>query len=275
VATKSIDKHSPEAVRRLYDNVLPEGQKVRDLVFPEVFGPGQYVGQYSDNTADQIAALARRAGVIAETHVLDVGCGCCGPAIYLARKFGCRITGVDLSDSHLARARVAIQEEGLSSRIQTLKGDIFKVAESVDPVDVVIGLGAWCHLSPATFFPLCKRLLRPGGRIAFMERIRLGKIGEDLYRQLTTEWAAPSVETFASYYFALSAAGFTNIFIQDLTEAYKAIQQRFVDVRMNLRAKIEEIAGPDYYRSDLELVHAEFEATLSGSLGYGLIVANT
>ena len=108
-----------------------------------------------------------------------------------------------------------------------------------------------------------------------MERIRLGKIDADLYRQLTTEWAAPSVETFASYYFALSAAGFRDIFIQDLTEPYKALQRRFIEVRLKLRDKIEEAAGPEYFRSDLELVRAETDATESGALGYGLFVAHT
>jgi hypothetical protein len=108
-----------------------------------------------------------------------------------------------------------------------------------------------------------------------MERIRLGSIDEALYRQLTAEWASPSVETFASYYFALSAAGFRNIFIQDLTEAYKALQRRFIEVRVRLREKIEEIAGAEYYRSDLELVRAETDATESGALGYGLFVAHT
>ena len=267
--------HFPEDVKRLYDNVLPEGQRVRDLIFPEVFGAQQYVGQYSDNTADQIVALGRRAGITSDTHVLDIGCGCCGPAIHLAKTLGCRITGVDLSESHLSRARTSIEKAGLSDKIRLVKGDIFEIGASIEPVDVIIGLGAWCHLSPRTFFPLCRQLLREGGRIAFMERIRLGKIDADLYRQLTTEWAAPSVETFASYYFALSAAGFRDIFIQDLTEPYKALQRRFIEVRLKLRDKIEEAAGPEYFRSDLELVRAETDATESGALGYGLFVAHT
>lgn len=267
--------HFPEKVKGLYDGVLPQGQRVRDLLFPEVFGPPQYIGQYSDNTADQIVALARRARVSAESHVLDVGCGCCGPAIHLVKNFGCRVTGVDVSESHLARAREAIKSAGVSDNIRLIQGDIFAVATNLEAVDVVIGLGAWCHLSPRTFFPLCRQLLQEGGRIAFMERIRLGSIDEALYRQLTTEWASPSVETFASYYFALSAAGFRDIFIQDLTEAYKALQRKFIEVRIRLREKIEEIAGAEYYRSDLELVRAETDATESGALGYGLFVART
>lgn len=266
--------HSPLAVQRLYDNVLPEGQKVRDLIFPEVFGREQYVGQYSDNTADQIIALARKAGVDSETHVLDVGCGCCGPAIHVARTLGCQITGIDLSESHLARAHRDIEAAGLSGQIQLIQGDIFQLAGTLPHADVAIGLGAWCHMSPRKLFPVCRQLLREGGRIAFMERLLLGSISDDLYRQLTAEWAAPSVETFASYYFALRTAGFTSVFIQDLTESYKALQRRFIEVRIRLREQIEEIAGADYYHSDLELVRAETDATQAGSLGYGLFVAH-
>jgi SAM-dependent methyltransferase len=270
---KSNAGHSPAEVKSLYDAVLPQGQSVRDLIFPEVFGPEQYVGQYSDNSADQIAALARRAGVSSKSHVLDIGCGCCGPAIHLARTFGCKITGVDLSESHLSRGRANIKKAGLSDKIHLLQGDIFDLAAQIERADVAIGFGAWCHLYPPTFFPFCKSLLREGGRIAFMERILLGKIDAGLYRRLTAEWASPSVETFASYYFALSAAGFRDIFIQDLTPEYKALQRRFIQVRLDLREKIEEIAGSDYYHSDLELVRAETDAAESGTLGYGLFVA--
>jgi cyclopropane fatty-acyl-phospholipid synthase-like methyltransferase len=271
---KSIDGRYSDKVKFLYDRILPEGQRVRDLIFPEVFGPEQYVGQYSDNTADQILALGRRVDITSKTHILDVGCGCCGPALHLAESFGCRITGVDLSEVHLSRARSSIERRGLSDRIRLIEGDIFEVAPNLEPVDAVIGLGAWCHLPPQTFFPLCKQLLRAGGRIAFMERVRLGPVDAALYRQLTTEWAAPSVETFASYYFALSSAMFRNVYIEDLTPAYKALQRHFIEVRLRFREKIEEIAGADYFQSDMELVSAETEATEQGLLGYGLFVAD-
>jgi cyclopropane fatty-acyl-phospholipid synthase-like methyltransferase len=266
---------SNDSVRQLYDSCLPEGQRVRDIVFPEVFGPEQYIGQFSDNTVDQIDKLAAKADITAENHVLDIGCGCCGPAIYLAKKTGCRITGVDVSVSHSTRGRVAVEKAQLADRIQIINRDIFEIADSLEPADVVIGLGAWCHMAPRDLFPVSKNLLKPGGRIAFMERVKLGAIDHELYEQLTTDWASPSVETFASYYFALRAAGFNNIFIEDLTSSYKELQQKFIQARINLHDKIEQIAGREYYELDLNLVRAEVNAAQAGNLGYGLFVGHS
>src|SRR5690348_5281921 len=42
--------------------------------------------------------LAELAGITAGTSVLDVGSGLGGPARVLAAEFGCRVTGVDLSE---------------------------------------------------------------------------------------------------------------------------------------------------------------------------------
>src|SRR5437016_6079521 len=46
---------------------------------------------------DSTTSLARVLGVTHADHVLDLGCGIGGPARYLARTFGCRVTAVDLT----------------------------------------------------------------------------------------------------------------------------------------------------------------------------------
>ncbi|MFB2600348.1 class I SAM-dependent methyltransferase [Herbiconiux sp. P17] len=67
--------------------------------------PGPFVGQESFMTADGILALARSAGVEAETSVLDVCCGTGGPGRLIVRRFGCAYTGVDADAEAVALAR--------------------------------------------------------------------------------------------------------------------------------------------------------------------------
>src|SRR5262245_58485663 len=47
-----------------------------------------------------LAATVELADVLpiqADHHVLDIGCGVGGPARYLAQRFGCRVSGVDIT----------------------------------------------------------------------------------------------------------------------------------------------------------------------------------
>ena len=41
----------------------------------------------------------------AADHVLDVGCGSGGPALFLAREIGCHVTGIDIGERASARAK--------------------------------------------------------------------------------------------------------------------------------------------------------------------------
>src|SRR5215472_5121130 len=58
--------------------------------------------------------LASAAGIEPLTRVLDLGCGIGGPARYLAARFGCRVTGVDLSPDFIGAATYLTARCGLS-----------------------------------------------------------------------------------------------------------------------------------------------------------------
>jgi SAM-dependent methyltransferase len=85
-------------------------QQAREAAYP----PGEYVEQESFMRADEIRALALRAGVGSGVSVLDVCCGIAGPGRFLTRELGCAYLGVDASAGaiDIARARA----EGLDCR---------------------------------------------------------------------------------------------------------------------------------------------------------------
>ena len=61
--------------------------------------------------------LARLAGIAAGMSVLDVGSGVGGPARFLAATYGCRVTGVDLSEPFVDAARYLTERTGLSGQV--------------------------------------------------------------------------------------------------------------------------------------------------------------
>src|SRR5262249_24827603 len=53
-----------------------------------------------------------------DQHVLDIGCGWGGLALYLSQVCGARTTGITLSKRQLAQANARAAEQGLSDRAQ-------------------------------------------------------------------------------------------------------------------------------------------------------------
>ena len=63
------------------------------------------------------AELAKLTGIAADMTVLDVGSGVGGPARFLAQTYGCRVTGVDLSEPFVEAARYLTGRTGQSEHV--------------------------------------------------------------------------------------------------------------------------------------------------------------
>jgi tocopherol O-methyltransferase len=62
--------------------------------------------------------LADRARIKASDHILDVGCGVGGSAIFLAREKGCRVTGIDVNPHLLQIATDNAHHQNLQDRMR-------------------------------------------------------------------------------------------------------------------------------------------------------------
>jgi ubiquinone/menaquinone biosynthesis C-methylase UbiE len=117
--------------------------------------------------SDRLAALCQ---IGAGSVVLDVGCGVGQTACYLARKYGCRVVGVDILPKMVERSWERAKKEGLRDRVE------FRVADAQDlpfddaAFDAVI-------TESVTAFPEDKqkavneyaRVTKPGGYIGLNE----------------------------------------------------------------------------------------------------------
>src|SRR3989338_7530437 len=55
------------------------------------------VSNYRQALARENEILAEKAGINKEDFILDAGCGVGGSSIFLAKKYGCKVVGITLS----------------------------------------------------------------------------------------------------------------------------------------------------------------------------------
>ncbi len=71
--------------------------------------------------------MANSLTVTAGDHLLDIGSGIGGPARYLAKRFGCRVTGIDLTAEFCEVARKLSALLGMQKQVRFEEGDALRM----------------------------------------------------------------------------------------------------------------------------------------------------
>ena len=172
--------------------------------------------------AEEIRALAGRAGVAPGVSVLDVCCGVAGPGRTITRELGCSYLGVDLSPSAIEIAR----ERG---RDLPCRFEVARIPPIPDgPFDVVLlfeTLLAFPDKQP--LFEEVSRALRTGGRFAFTaeEGLPLTASERERMPDADTVWLTPLDELLG----CLGRAGLVVGWQEDWSQSHRAVADSLID----------------------------------------------
>jgi cyclopropane-fatty-acyl-phospholipid synthase len=110
--------------------------------------------------------IAERAGLRGGEHVLEIGSGWGGFAVYAAGELGCRVTSITISPAQHELATERVRAAGLEDRVSVELRDYREVAGQYDAIVSIEMLEAVGAEYFTTFFEACDRALRPGGRMS-------------------------------------------------------------------------------------------------------------
>ncbi|HUP86071.1 MAG TPA: methyltransferase domain-containing protein [Acidimicrobiales bacterium] len=94
------------------------------------------------SSAAKIRALGARLRLGPHSTVLDLGCGTGGPAVLLAKEYGCRVTGVDHHEPFLAHARERAEEAGVVDLVDLVASDGAEFVGTAPSFDAALCIGA-------------------------------------------------------------------------------------------------------------------------------------
>ena len=214
--------------------------------------------------------LARRAGVTAASRVLDVCAGLAGPARFLATRRGCRVVGVELHAGRAASAARLTRDVGLTARVALVRGDALTLPFRHHAFDVCLSQEGLLHIADkAAVLGECRRVLIPGGRLAFTDWVAHGRLGETERAWLADWMAAPTLQSLDGYRVLLGRAGFAGLEADDLTHEWRTVlRARLARHRAERAAMVTRLGSA--WVDDYERLFAFFVALVdAGKVGGG------
>ncbi len=154
--------------------------------------------------------------LVAADLVLDVGCGIGGSSRFAAHTYGCRVTGVDLTEEYVATGNALCGWVGLQDRVTLTQSNVLALQLPDVGFDKAFMLHVGMNIADKT--ALAKevgRVLKPGGRFGIYDVMR----ASDEPLVFPVPWATVAegscVASPGDYRHALRAASFEIIHEQD------------------------------------------------------------
>jgi ubiquinone/menaquinone biosynthesis C-methylase UbiE len=195
-------------------------------------------------------------------HVLDIGSGIGGPARYIARRFGCRVTGIDLTAEFCDVARHLTRVLHLGDRVTFEVGNALAMPFGDASFDGAYSMNVSMNIADkAALYREIHRVLKPGGWLILSELAK----GNGGAPDFPTPWAASAATSFLATPEAtrqcLAKAGFE-------VKQLKSTLQESLAFGARSRAMVERGEKPPHRA--VMLIHGEIAAEAAANTARGL-----
>jgi len=256
------------------------------LFYRLLWGPHIHHGYWDGSESVRVAQqqlttrLARMAGIVPGSRVLDIGCGMGGSAIHLARELDCDVTGVTISRFQREWARLAARWHGQAARTTFRRDDADRVPFDAAAFDVVWSIECTEHLfDKPGFFRRAASWLRPGGSLAICawlagEDAASRRESEQQVRDVCEGFFCPSLGTAGDYRRWFDQAGLQLVGDHDWTvhieRTWEICRRRVAWAPVRLLA---HLLG-QHTVLFLDRFDTILQAYRSGAMRYGCLVAH-
>ena len=221
--------------------------------------------QFHTRGLEATRELADPLEVEAAHHLLDVGSGIGGPARYIARRFGCRVSGIDLTSEFCEVARHLTALLGLAGQVRFEQGDALAMPFADASFEGAYSMNVSMNIADkGALYREVRRVLKPGGWLMLSEIAR----GPGPEPDYPMPWAASAAASFLATpeqtRRGLEAAGFEILHFRSTAEEALAF---------GARSREMVARGEKPPHRAVMLIHGEGSREIMGNAGRGVAEA--
>ena len=175
----------------------------------------------ADASRRTVAAMADRIAsrLGPGARVLDLGAGYGGAARYLADRFGCRVTCLNISETQNDLNRRMTKDAGLSDRVKVVHGDFEHIPGPDAAYDAVWSQDAILHSGDrGRVLDEIRRVLKPGGDLIFTDPMQADDCPAGVLQPVLDRIHLSSLSSFGYYRAELSRRSFDEVSVEPLTK---------------------------------------------------------
>lgn len=202
-----VAKHygQAELEKKILDLLAADGRDTEHLTLADL-AP---VDEFHTGGREATVAFAAELGFTPGMHILDVGCGIGGPSRYIAETYGCRVTGIDLTEEFIRTAAALARRVGLADRVSYRQASALDLPFAPGTFDGAYMMHVGMNIEDkAALFGEVRRVLKDNATFGIYD-VMLTERGEPRFPLPFAQTAETSfLATIADYRRALHEGGF-------------------------------------------------------------------
>ena len=202
----------------LYTRFLDPQMMYSSAIYPSETTSLEYAQLY------KLKTICERLQLTKDDHLLEIGTGWGGLAIYAAQKFGCRVTTTTISDAQFDYAQQRVKELNLEDKITLLKKDYRDLTGTFDKVVSIEMIEAVGYEFLPSFFEQCNARLKEGGKL-LIQSITIADQRFDHYKN--------NVDFIQRYIFPGGFLPSVNVLSQQLTKSSDLVIEGLHDIGLD------------------------------------------
>ena len=244
-------------------------------------GEDIHVGLYESQDEDITTASQRTVATMAaqcasrftpQTTIIDVGSGYGGSARWLAKKYGCHVMCLNLSETQNIRNRLMNNEQDLADRIEVVDGNFEEIPSDDQQFDIAWSQDAILHSGRREkVLDEVNRVLKPGGEFIFTDPMQADDCPEGVLGPVLNRIHLDSLGSFAFYRQQARRLGWEEVAVIDhnrqLVNHYTRVRQELVKRREELANKV----SADYIDRMVQGLGHWIDAGSNGYLAWGIM----